>query len=102
MPIVRVFLTRWYLLLYNPNFHPDAVQLSMNVVAIILGILAIIVIVVPAILPVVGAVFAWIGLGIGVFGLIFGLLSNRTNGRNICLVACGLALLRILLFGGIL
>ena len=74
----------------------------MNVVAIVLGIIAVIVIIVPAILPVVGAVFAWIGLGIAVIGLIFGLLSNRTNGRNICLVACGLALLRIMIFGGLL
>ena len=86
----------------NAKLHPNEVKLGMNAVAVTLGILAVIVIVIPAILPVVGAIFAWIGLGIGVFGLIFGLLSNRTNGRNICLVACGLALLRIIIFGGLI
>ena len=73
----------------------------MNVVAIIFGILAIIVIVVPAILPVVGAVFAWIGGGVAVIGVVFGLLSDRTNGRNVSIFALVLAVLRLAIGGGI-
>ncbi len=69
----------------------------MNLIAIILGILAALTVVLTAIVPVIGAIFAWIALIIGVVGLIFGLLSNRTTGRNICILACVLAGLRLVL-----
>jgi hypothetical protein len=73
----------------------------MNVIAIVLGVLAIIIVLLTGILPVIGAIFAWIALMIGVIGLIFGLLSRRTNGRNIAILACVLAVLRLAL-GGII
>ncbi len=73
----------------------------MNVVAIIFGILAIILIVLTAIIPIVGAVFAWIGGGIAVIGVVFGLLSDRTNGRNVSIFALVLAVLRLAIGGGI-
>ncbi|MGH3481083.1 MAG: hypothetical protein ACRDRR_03755 [Pseudonocardiaceae bacterium] len=69
----------------------------MNLIAIVLGILATLIVILTGILPVIGAIFAWIALVIGVVGLIFGLLSKRTNGRNICILACVLAGLRLAL-----
>ena len=62
----------------------------MNLIAIVLGIFAILIVVLTAILPV-----------IGVIGLVFGLLSNHTKGRNIAILACVLAALRLVL-GGII
>ena len=74
----------------------------MNLVGALLGILAILIVILTAILPVIGAIFAWLALVIGVMGLVFGLLSKRTNGRNISILACVLAALRLALGGGIL
>lgn len=74
---------------------------AMNVVAIVLGIFAILIVLLTGIIPVIGAIFAWIALAIGVIGLIFGLLSKNTNGRNIAILACVLAVLRLVL-GGII
>lgn len=74
----------------------------MNVIAIVLGILAILIVLLTGIIPVIGAIFAWIALAIGVIGLIFGLLSKRTNGRNIAILACALAVLRLALGGAII
>lgn len=71
----------------------------MNALAIVFGVIAILVVLVTGILPVIGAIFAWIALAIGVIGLIFGLLSRRTNGRNIAILACVLAALRLVLGG---
>ena len=73
----------------------------MNLIAIVLGILAILIVLVTAILPVIGALFAWIALSIGVVGLVFGLLSKHTKGRNISILACVLAGLRLAV-GGLL
>jgi hypothetical protein len=74
----------------------------MNVIAIALGVFAIFIVLLTGILPVIGALFAWVALTIGVIGLIFGLLSKRTNGRNIAILACVLAALRLILGGLIL
>ncbi|HYZ36326.1 MAG TPA: hypothetical protein VE673_06330 [Pseudonocardiaceae bacterium] len=74
----------------------------MNVIAITLGVFAIFIVLLTGILPVIGALFAWVALTIGVIGLIFGLLSKRTNGRNIAILACVLAALRLVLGGLIL
>ncbi|MGH3785643.1 MAG: hypothetical protein ACRDRG_03640 [Pseudonocardiaceae bacterium] len=73
----------------------------MNLIAIVLGILAILIVLLTAILPVIGAIFAWVALTIGVVGLVFGLLSRHTRGRNISLLACILASLRLAV-GGLL
>jgi hypothetical protein len=75
---------------------------TMNVIAIALGVFAIFIVLLTGILPVIGALFAWVALTIGVIGLIFGLLSKRTNGRNIAILACVLAALRLVLGGLIL
>lgn len=75
---------------------------AMNVVGVVLGILAILIVILTGILPVIGAIFAWLALVIGVIGLVFGLLSKHTTGRNISIVACVLAALRLALGAGIL
>lgn len=73
----------------------------MNIIAVVLGILAILVVILTAILPVIGAFFAWIALVIGVIGLVFGLLSSDNKGRNISILACVLAVLRLTVGGGV-
>lgn len=75
---------------------------GMNVVGVVLGMLAIVIVILTGILPVIGAIFAWLALVIGVIGLVFGLLSRHTTGRNISIVACVLAALRLALGAGIL
>ncbi|MDQ3762518.1 MAG: hypothetical protein M3460_12845 [Actinomycetota bacterium] len=71
-------------------------------IAIVLGVLAILIVLVTAILPVIGAIFAWIALMIGVVGLVFGLLSKNTSGRNIGILACVLAGFRLALGSGVI
>lgn len=75
---------------------------GMNLIAIVLGVLAIILVILTAILPVIGAIFSWLALAIGVIGLVFGLLSKNTSGRNISIVACVLAGFRLVLGGGVI
>ena len=72
----------------------------MNLVSILFGIVAFLVVILTAIVPFLGALGAWIGLGIAAVGLVIGLLSPLDNGRNINLVAAGLAVLRIMIGGG--
>jgi small-conductance mechanosensitive channel len=74
----------------------------MNLIAIVLSVLAILLVILTAILPVIGAIFAWLALGIGAIGLVFGLLSKNTSGRNISILACVLAGFRLALGGGII
>ncbi len=71
----------------------------MNLIAIVLGIIAILVVLVTAILPVIGAIFAWLALIIGVIGLVSGIFSKHATGRNICILACVLAGLRLAVGG---
>jgi hypothetical protein len=75
---------------------------TMNVVAAVLGVLAILIVLLTGIIPVIGAIFAWIALIIGVIGLIFGIISKHANGRNIAILACVLAVLRLVLGGVII
>lgn len=71
----------------------------MNVVAIVLAIL---IVLLTGIIPVIGAIFAWIALTLGVIGLVFGLFSKHANGRNIAILACALAVFRLVLGGVII
>lgn len=87
--------------------HPAEVEFAegaehndgMNVIAIVFGVLAILIVLLTGIFPVIGAIFAWVALSIGVVGLVFGLLSRHTGGRNISIVACALAVSRLALGG---
>jgi len=71
----------------------------LNVLAYLVGLLSL-VIVIPAQLPLLGAA-NWIALPIIVLGVILGALSSRDGGRNFCLIVLLIAVVRLMLGGGI-
>ena len=72
----------------------------MNVISIIVGIMALIVALIGFI-PLLGWL-NWLVIPGAVVGLVIGLLSRETSGRNINLVVLALAVIRLALGGGIL
>lgn len=97
-----VTLRCWRLICEGAARAGAAHNRAMNVVAVVLGVLAVLIVLLTGIIPVIGAIFAWIALIIGVIGLVFGLLSKHANGRNIAILACVLAVLRLVLGGVII
>jgi hypothetical protein len=72
----------------------------MNVISVIIGLMALIIALVGFI-PLLGWL-NWLVIPGAVVGLVFGLLSQATSGRNINLVVLALAIIRLALGGGIL
>ena len=72
----------------------------MNVISVLVGIAALIVALVGFI-PLLGWL-NWLVIPAAVVGLVIGLLSRETSGRNINLVVLVLAVIRLALGGGIL
>lgn len=72
----------------------------LNALAYLVGLLSL-VIVIPAQLPLLGAA-NWIALPIIVIGVALGALSSKDGGRNFCLVVLLIAVVRLMLGGGIL
>lgn len=72
----------------------------MNALSITIGIVALILAII-AFFPLIG-ILNWLVLPIAVIGLVFGLLAEKTSGRNINIVVIVLALFRLFLGGGIL
>ena len=72
----------------------------MNVLSGIIGIVALIIALVGFI-PLLGWL-NWFAIPVAVVGLVLGLLSRQTSGRNINLVVLALAAVRLALGGGIL
>jgi hypothetical protein len=72
----------------------------MNVLSIIIGIMALIIALIGFI-PLLGWL-NWFVIPGAVLGLVLGLLSQKTSGRNINLVVLALAMIRLALGGGIL
>jgi hypothetical protein len=73
---------------------------DMNVFSVIIGIVALIVALVGFI-PLLGWL-NWFVIPGAVVGLVLGLLSKKTSGRNINIVVLALAIIRLALGGGIL
>ena len=71
----------------------------LNALAYLVGLLSL-VIVIPAQLPFLGAA-NWIALPVIVLGVILGALSSRDGGRNFCLVVLLVAVVRLMLGGGL-
>ncbi|QIQ85653.1 hypothetical protein [Erythrobacter sp.] len=71
----------------------------LNALAYLVGLLSL-VIVIPAQLPLLGAA-NWIALPIIVLGVVLGALSSQDGGRNFCLVVLLIAVVRLMLGGGI-
>jgi hypothetical protein len=72
----------------------------MNVLSTILGIVALTIALVGFI-PLLGWL-NWFAIPVAVVGLVLGLMSKETSGRNINIVVLALAMVRLALGGGIL
>jgi hypothetical protein len=72
----------------------------MNVVSTVIGIVALIIALIGFI-PLLGWL-NWFAIPLAVVGLVVGLMSRATSGRNINLVVLVLAAVRLALGGGIL
>ncbi len=72
----------------------------MNVISVIIGIVALLIALVGFI-PLLGWL-NWFAIPGAVVGLVLGLMSKKTSGRNINLVVLALAIIRLALGGGIL
>jgi len=72
----------------------------MNVISVIIGLMALLIALVGFI-PLLGWL-NWFAIPVAVVGLVLGLLSQKTSGRNINLVVLALAMIRLALGGGIL
>jgi hypothetical protein len=75
-------------------------EIDMNVISIIIGLMALIIALVGFI-PLLGWL-NWFVIPGAVVGLVLGLMSTKTSGRNINLVVLALAIIRLALGGGIL
>lgn len=72
----------------------------LNILAYLIGLISL-VIVIPAQLPLLGAA-NWIALPVIVIGIVLGALSSKDGGRNFCLVIGLIAVVRLLLGGGLI
>jgi hypothetical protein len=72
----------------------------MNVISVIIGLVALVIALVGFI-PLLGWL-NWFVIPGAVVGLVLGLMSQKTSGRNINLVVLTLAIIRLALGGGIL
>jgi hypothetical protein len=75
-------------------------EADMNVMSVIIGLMALIIALVGFI-PLLGWL-NWFAIPGAVVGLVLGLMSRKTSGRNINLVVLALAIIRLALGGGIL
>ncbi len=71
----------------------------LNIVSILIGLLSLI-IVIPAQIPLLGWA-NWIALPFVVMGVVIGQLSSSNGGRNFCLIVLLIAVVRLMLGGGI-
>jgi hypothetical protein len=72
----------------------------LNLVSLVIGVVAAI-LVVPAFVPLLGWM-NWVVVPVAVVGLLFGLASGRTSGRNLNLVVIAIGVVRLMLGGGLL
>ena len=71
----------------------------LNILSILIGLVAL-VLVIPATIPFLGWA-NWFVLPIAVLGAGIGALSSSNHGRNFCLIVLAIAVLRLMLGGGI-
>ena len=72
----------------------------LNVVSILLGLLSLL-IVIPSQIPLLGW-GNWLALPVIVVGVAVGALSKSNGGRNFCLIVLAIAVVRLMLGGGII
>lgn len=71
-----------------------------NIISLIVGAVAAI-LVVPAFIPLLGWL-NWLVVPVAIVGLLFGLASGRTSGRNLNLIVIAIGVIRLILGGGLL
>ena len=72
----------------------------LNVLSILTGLLSL-VIVIPSQLPFLG-LGNWFALPVIAVGIVLGALSSKNTGRNFCLIVGAIAVVRLMLGGGII
>ena len=72
----------------------------LNVLSILFGLLSL-AIVIPSQIPLLGW-GNWFALPVVVVGIVLGALSRSNSGRNFCLVVFAIAVVRLMLGGGII
>jgi len=72
----------------------------LNIVSLVIGAVALL-LAIPAFIPLLGIV-NWVVVPLALVGLVFGLMSRKTAGRNLNLVVIAIGVLRLMLGGGIL
>ena len=72
----------------------------LNVLSILVGLLSLL-IVIPSQIPLLGW-GNWFALPVVVVGIVLGALSRSNAGRNFCLVVFAIAVVRLMLGGGVI
>ncbi len=72
----------------------------LNLLSIVVGIVAL-VIVIPSSIPLLGW-GNWFALPVAILGAGLGALSSSNGGRNFCLIVLAIAVVRLILGGGII
>ena len=72
----------------------------LNLLSILVGLLSLL-IVIPSQIPLLGW-GNWFALPVVVVGIVLGALSRSNSGRNFCLVVFAIAVVRLMLGGGII
>ena len=78
---------------------PTHIRHMLNIVSILIGLVALL-LAIPSAIPFLGW-GNWVVLPIAVLGAGIGALSRSNHGRNFCLVVLVVAVLRLMLGGGI-
>ncbi|GGD47127.1 hypothetical protein GCM10011411_03580 [Aurantiacibacter arachoides] len=76
------------------------VRRMLNIVSILVGLLSL-VIVIPSQIPLLG-IGNWLALPLLAVGIVIGQLSSKNTGRNLNLVILAIAVIRLMLGGGVL
>ena len=72
----------------------------LNIVSIFIGLLSLL-IVIPSQIPLLGW-GNWLALPLIVVGIVVGALSRSNSGRNFCLIVFAIAVIRLMLGGGVI
>ena len=79
---------------------PSHIRHMLNVLSILIGLVAL-VLAIPSTIPFLGW-GNWIVLPIAIVGIGVGALSRSNGGRNLCLIVFAIAVVRLMLGGGII
>jgi len=72
----------------------------LNLLSLAIGLVALL-LAIPAFIPLLGWA-NWIVIPIALVGLVFGAMSSKTSGRNLCIIVILIGAVRLSLGGGIL